>query len=49
MRARLYDYTSCPDLSGVLAVNGRQKHDGAIERDEREIWQKLRLAGLAEE
>jgi len=49
VRARLYDYTSCPDFWGVLTVNGRQKHDGAVERENHEIWQKSRLARLAEE
>ncbi|CDL49623.1 hypothetical protein [Escherichia coli ISC41] len=38
-----------PISEAFLTVNGRQKHDGAVERENHEIWQKSRLARLAEE
>ena len=36
-------------MRGVLAVNGLQKHDRAVERGERENRAKSRLTRLAEE
>ncbi|MGK3570662.1 hypothetical protein ACSLPB_29155, partial [Escherichia coli] len=43
----LFSSASSPTRS--LTVNGRQKHDGAVERGEREIGQKSWLTRLAEE
>jgi hypothetical protein len=45
---------SAQGAAGTVAArffleNGEQKHDGAVERGEREIGQKSRLTRLAEE